>query len=245
MAREATADMGTITDLPALYRLMAWLSPSYPVGAFSHSHGLEWAVEAGDIRDGEELRNWIVDVLQQGGGRQDAVLLAATWRATTGNDPEAFREVAELSGVLAPSRERQVETMSQGAAFHRITTSAWPVPTSPHPMPPSPDWAPGEEASLAYPVAVGHAAARHQVPLDLALHAYLHAFVANLVSAGLRLFSYGQSEAQALIAELEPAVGGVAREAAVSTLDDIGGAALLADIASMRHETQYTRLFRT
>jgi urease accessory protein len=239
------------TDLPSLYRLLAWLSPSYPVGAFSHSHGLEWAVEVGDVTSGPELADWIRDVLLHGGGRQDALLLAAAWRTAGQGDRGAFEEVAELARALAPSRERREETLSQGQAFHRITASAWPGPGADegprgaegHLT--APRWVPPERPPLPYPVAVGFWAARHRLPLDATLHAYLHAFVANLVSAGLRLFAYGQTEAQALLAQLEPQVAEVAEVGACGTLDDLGGSALLADIASMRHETQYTRLFRT
>ena len=223
------------TDAAALYRLMAWLSPSYPVGAFSHSHGLEWAVEAGDVGDREGLRSWIADVMTFGGGRQDAILLAAAWRATMEKDWAAFEELGELAAALAPSRERQAETMSQGTAFHRATVDAWP----------SDGWTPAAGEALAYPVAVGHAAARHGLALEPVIHAYLHAFAANLVSAGLRLFSIGQTEGQRVLAALEPVTAEIASEANDATLDDLGGSALLADIASMRHETQYTRLFRT
>src|SRR5438309_626073 len=79
----------------ALYRLMAWLSPAFPVGAFSYSSGIEWAVEAGDIKDAETLKSWLGVMLAEGGGYCDAVLFAQAHRAVSGNDDKALRDVAE------------------------------------------------------------------------------------------------------------------------------------------------------
>ncbi len=225
---------GSLAD-GALYRLMAWLSPSYPVGAFTHSHGLEWVIEAGAVLDAGSLYDWIEDIALFGAGRQDAILLATSWRAVVGQNTSRLIEIAELAAALAPSKERQLETMAQGRAFKLATDAAWPVETGM-------DEAGGD---LAYPVAVGVAAAAHDVPLRPALTAYLHAFAANIVSAGVRLVPLGQTDGQRLIARLEPVIERVAEDALGADLDDLGGCVLLADIASMRHETQYTRLFRT
>lgn len=225
--------MAMTTDGSGLYRLMAWLSPSYPVGAFTLSHGLEWAVENGTVPDAAALAAWVEDVLEHGGGRQDAILFACAWRARRAGDPSSLAEIVELAAALNPSKERRTETLSQGDAFQKITETAWPA---------SPPWPQGP---LAYPVAVAIAAADHGVALEAALVAYLHAFAANIVSAGVRLVPLGQSDGQRTIARLEPTIARIAAEAETSTLDDLGGCAFLADIASMRHETQYTRLFRT
>ncbi|WP_018700148.1 urease accessory protein UreF [Amorphus coralli] len=221
------------TEAGALYRLMAWLSPSYPVGAFTLSHGLEWSVEDGTVTDLASLAGWVEDVLAQGGGRQDAILFVAAWRARRQHDIPVLAEIVELAAALNPSKERRTETLSQGDAFRTITETAWPAEES---------WPDGR---LAYPVAVAIAAADHGIALAPALVAYLHAFSANIVSAGVRLIPLGQSDGQRAIARLEPAIAALAAEAETSTLDDLGGCALFADIASMRHETQYTRLFRT
>jgi urease accessory protein len=224
-------------DNASLYRLMAWLSPSYPVGAFSHSHGLEWAVEAGDVTDAATLSDWIEAVLRFGTGRQDAILLAGAWRSASTGDAAGLREVAELAAALAPSKERGVETMAQGRAFAIATSAAWPAAAEF-----AGEWDPMD---VAYPIAVGAAAAQHAVALAPTLVAFLHAFAANLVSAGVRLVPLGQTDGQRVVAGLETVVAEIAAEARTTTLDDLGGCILLADIASMRHETQYTRLFRT
>jgi len=207
----------------ALWKLTAWLSPSYPVGAFSYSHGLEWAVEAGDVSDRETLTAWVTDCLQHGAGRTDAILLAHAHADPT--NPET----AELATALQPSRERLLEASAQGTAFARATTDAW----GPE-LPPAP-----------YPVAVGQAAAAHGLPVEETVFLYLHAFAANLVSAGVRLIPLGQTDGQRALAALMPVARAVAADALSSPLDSIGGCAFRADIASMRHETQYTRLFRS
>jgi urease accessory protein len=239
--------MGTVMRTPmtdkdlqpaALYRLMAWLSPSFPVGAFSYSSGIEWAVEAGDIKDAGTLKAWLAVMLGEGGGYCDAVLFANAHRAVSNGDDKALRDVAELAAAFAPSKERHLETTAQGNAFVEAMRAAWPnsaidrlkaVWTGP----------------VAYPVAVAVASAGHGIALEPALAAYLQAVAANWVSAGVRLIPLGQSDGQRVLAALEAAVAATARRALAARLDDIGSSALRADLASARHETQYTRLFRS
>ena len=223
---------------PALYRLMAWLSPSYPVGAFSYSSGIEWAVEAGDIKDAESLRGWLAAMLAGGAGFCDAVLLAAAHRTVTANDDQAVRDVAELAAALAPSKERHLETTAQGNAFVVATQAAWPTPALDRLKA---VW----DGPVAYPVAVGVAAAGHGIALEATLSAFLQAVAANWVSAGVRLIPLGQTDGQRVLAALEEMVAATAQRALAGTLDDLGSAAFRADLASARHETQYTRLFRS
>ena len=225
-------------DAAALYRLMAWLSPAYPVGAFSYSSGLEWAVEAGDITDGETLRRWLAVVISEGGGFCDAVFFASAHGAAEAGDASALRAVAELAAAFAPSKERYLETTAQGAAFVMATRAAWACAALDR-------LATAWDGPIAYPVAVGVAAAGHGIAAELALPAFLHALAANLISAGVRLIPLGQTDGQRILAAIEPAVIATAKRALKTPLEDIGGAAFRADIASMRHETQYTRLFRT
>ena len=98
---------------------------------------------------------------------------------------------------------------------------------------------------MVYPVAVGIVSAAHGVPLAAVLHAFLHAVVSNWISAGSRLIPLGQTDSQRVLAQLEPAVAATAHRAITATLDDLGSATFRADLASLRHETQYTRLFRS
>ena len=218
----------------ALYRLMTFMSPAYPVGAFAWSGGLEWAIEAGDVRDAATLTDWLATLTDCGSVGCDAALFCRAFRAAAGDD-EGLAEVAELAAALAGSRERFLETTAQGAAFLAITRAAWPAPaldrlTAAWDGPP------------AYPVAAAVACAGHGIPLGPALDAFLHALVSNLVSAGVRLVPLGQTDGQRVLSALEVPL---AAAAARALSGDMAVAAVRADIASMRHETQYTRLFRS
>jgi urease accessory protein len=225
-------------DPAALYRLMAWLSPAYPVGAFSYSSGIEWAVEAGDIVNATTLQRWLTVMIGEGGGFCDAVFLAHAFRAIEHDGEPALRLVAELAAAFAPSKERHLETTAQGRAFLDTTRAAWPTASLDRLVA---AW----DGPIALPVAVGAACAGHGIALEPALHAYLHAFTANLISSGVRLIPLGQTDGQRVLAALEPVVASTAARALVTALDDVGSAAFRGDIASMRHETQYTRLFRS
>jgi urease accessory protein len=220
-----------MTEVATLARLMTWLSPAFPVGSFAYSHGLERAIHDGLIRDRQSLREWLEALLGQGSAWNDAVLLAETWRQTRAG--EDIAEVAELAEAMSGSRERHMETMLQGGAFVDAM-AAWSG------EPPA-----GGEGPIAYPVAVGSAAARHGIALADALTAYLHAFASNLVQACVRLIPLGQRDGVATLAALEPVILRTAQRAAGSTLDDLGACAIRADILSMNHETQYSRVFRS
>jgi urease accessory protein len=225
-------------DSPALYRLMAWLSPSYPVGAFSYSHGLEWLVEAGTVHDRSTLVDWLSQILLLGSGRNDAIFFARAHHAAASDDLDLLRRLAELSAAYAASRERQLETTQQGNAFSDVTRRTWQSATLDRLLV-------RYRAPLSYPVAVAVAAADHGIALKPALDAYLHAFAANLISAGIRLVPLGHSDGQRALMEIELAVAGAADAGFEGDLSALGGTTLLADIASMRHEMQYTRIFRS
>jgi urease accessory protein len=218
--------------------LMIWLSPSFPVGSFAYSHGIEWAVEAGDVTNAESCGAWLADLLQHGGGWSDAVLLAAAHRAVASGDDAALAAAAELAAALAPSKERRLETLKQGDAFLLAARGAWPCAALDRVKV---AW----KGETAFPVALAVASAGHGIPLQVTLEAYLIAFVTNLVSAAVRLVPLGQTDGTKIIARLAPLAREIATRAQQSTLDDIGGAAFRSDIASMRHETQHTRLFRS
>jgi urease accessory protein len=222
----------------ALYRLMAWLSPAYPVGAFSYSSGIEWAVEAGDITDADTLRQWLAVMLGDGGGFCDAVFFVHAHRAITADDAPALRAVAELAAALVPSKERFLETTAQGRAFVEATRAAWPCLALARL---EAAW----NGPVALPVAVGVACAGHGIGCEIALPAFLHALAANWISAGVRLIPLGQTDGQRVLAALEETVAATAARALSTALDDIGSAAFRADLATMRHESQYTRLFRS
>jgi urease accessory protein len=225
-------------EAAALYRLMTWLSPAFPVGAFSYSSGIEWAVEAGDIADAASLRGWLASMLADGSGFCDAVFLAQAHRAVSLGDDAAFRDIAELASAFVPSRERALETSAQGRAFMDIARAAWHCDALEQ-------MSSRCEGTIVYPVAVGLVSAAHAIPLAPTMHAFLHALTSNWISAGARLVPLGQTDSQRVLASLEPVVVATAKRALQACLDDLGSATFRADLASMRHETQYTRLFRS
>jgi urease accessory protein len=223
----------------ALYRLLAWLSPAYPIGGFSYSHGIETAVEEGLVVNRPSLVAWLQSVLGAGTGRVDGALFAAAWRAADAQDWPAFDAVAERAAAWRGTSEMALESRQQGGSFLSITRTAWPHPDL--------DVAHRRlEGEIALPVAVALAAAAHGIALEAALEAYLHAFTANLISAAVRTVPLGQSDGQIALASLEGAVRQALEAAlAVGDLDEVGTATPLLDWCSLRHETQYTRLFRS
>ncbi len=222
----------------ALFRLMTWLSPSFPVGSFSYSSGIEWAVEAGDIHDMATLQDWLTAMLLDGAGFCDGIFLCHTHRAVVAGDSDALSEIAELAAAFTPSRERHLETTAQGRAFVGIARSAWNCESL--------DMLAAHVAGpVTYPVAVGVLTAGHRISLVSALHAFLHATASNWISAGVRLVPLGQTDSQRTLAAIEPVIAATADKSFNAALDDLGSATFRADLAGMLHETQYTRLFRS
>jgi urease accessory protein len=212
----------------AIMRLLTWLSPGFPTGAFAYSHGLEWAVETHDVCDGETLSAWLNDVIAHGSARTDTILLRHAHRAS--NDPSSLRNIVALALATAAGRERYDEALAQGRAFLRAA-AGWGVPDLPEATP--------------YAVAVGAMAGAHGIDEDITAGAYIQTFASNLISAAVRLVPLGQTTGLQVLSALEPVILRTVAATQQATLDDLGGCAFRSDIAAMRHETQYTRLFRS
>ena len=224
-----------------LYRMLAWFSPGFPIGAFSYSHGLETAAERSIVHDRETLQRWVAAVLTQGAGRMDADTFRDAHRAASTHDLKALTAANRRGLAFRATSEMALETAAQGAAFLAACRAAWPEPFIDR-------WgAMLDEAgeTVCHAAAAGAASARADIPLGCAMTAYLQAVAANLVSAGLRLGIVGQTDGQRILAALEPVVGTAVANALVRDPSAFGGAALAVDLASMAHETQYSRLFRS
>jgi urease accessory protein len=222
-----------------LYRLLAWLSPGFPVGAFSYSQGLETAAESGAVHDRTSLQNWISAVLTLGSGRVDADMLLEAHQAAVADDVDGLVDANRRGLAFRATAEMALETAAQGAAFLDICRAAWPDPFLAR-------WAARlDDGAACYAIAVGAAMARAGIPAACALAGYLQAMSANLVSAGLRLGIIGQSDGQRIVAALEPVIGAAAAAASGRPRDRFGTATFAVEVASMTHETQYTRLFRS
>jgi urease accessory protein len=224
-----TTSTGTNTgtgSYTGLLTLAQWLSPAYPVGAFAYSHGLETAIQSGRVATPQELQLWLSDLLHHGSGRNDCILLRAAYHS---GDATTLAHVNATALAFAASAERRMETELQGDAFCQTTAAIWG----------------GELSGLAYPVAVGAAAAQLNLDLTLTAGLYLQAFTSNLVSAAVRLVPLGQTAGQAVLAALTPDCTTIAMDTQRSTLDDLQGSVFLSDIAAMTHETLQPRIFRS
>ena len=227
----------TITMIPDadLFRLMAWTSPAYPVGGFSYSHGIEMAGEEGRLIRRDDLVRYIESVLRHGAGRVDAVLFAQAHRAP---DDAALDAIAELAAAWRGTAETALEATQQGGSFASVTVSAWPDARFA-------GFARRHRGRLSHAVAFGAAAGMAGITLRPALFAFLQGFCANLVSAGVRLIPLGQTDGQLATAALLPIISACTDDALTTSLEELGTASPLLDMLSMRHETQYTRLFRS
>jgi urease accessory protein len=225
----------------ALLRQQSWLSPAFPTGSYSYSHSIEWAVEAGHIHDRESLVDWLDADLRYGSGRNEAIFFNEAWRCASSNDSDKLLELAELAAAFRGTAEFALESSQQAAACLAMVRRVWPDPITEklsellaerHILP-------------AMAVILGVHSARQSIPSTLAVPAFLQSYVANLVTAGVRLIPLGQTDGQLAIAGLEDAVLTASEQAAQATISELGSAAFMVDLASASHETQYTRLFRS
>ena len=222
--------------------LAAMFSPTFPIGAFSYSHGIEAAITSGDVVDAATTYKWIKMILHGGSGRNDAILMANAYKAanpsaTEGTDLADARNaeikvINELAFALSPGAERAQESRELGINFTRILEQVYQLNL-------------GLSPPLAYPVAAGLATRYLRCELRLSLSFFLQSFIGNLISVAVRAVPLAQSDGQIILARLMPAMAAVADEAAGTTLADVGGHAILADHASIVHETLETRIYRT
>jgi urease accessory protein len=225
----------------ALLRLQSWLSPAFPIGAYSYSHGLEQVVELGYVRDLTSLLEWLKADLRYGSVRNEAIFFSEAWNSARSCERARLLEVAEVAAAYRGTAEFALESSQQAAAALTVLRSGWPDPLL--------DWLSdtlsGREIPPALAVVIAARSARQGIPLRFALPAFLQSYVGNLVTAAVRLIPLGQTAGQLAIAELEPEVLAASAQAEEGTLADLGSAAFVLDLVSMAHETQYTRLFRS
>ncbi len=225
----------------SLLRLQSWLSPAFPIGAYSYSHALEWAVEAAYIRDRKTLVEWLGVDLRYGSGRNEAIFFCEAWRNADDHDRARLFQTAELAAAYRATQEFALESSQQGSAALSMLNEVWPDRIV-HWL-----WRSMRDRGVqpALSVVLGVRLARQHIPLRLALPAFLQSYIANQVTAGVRLIPLGQTDGQIAIAELEEAVLAASAQAEKASIEDLGSAAFMVDLASVAHETQYTRLFRS
>lgn len=224
-----------------IFRLAAWLSPAFPIGAYTYSSGLEYAIESKLVSDTVSLENWLADLIRIGSSAVDGSFFCLAHRAATAGDQDALGDLVEWADALRPTVELALESAAQGEAFLRTIRAAWPhdgiemLAAVSH----------KKQRKPAYAVTVGATCGFHGIPLDDALPVFLHALVANLVSAAVRIIPLGQTDGQRVTAAMESVIVDNIEMIRNRTLDELGSATPIIDWASMQHETQYTRLFRS
>jgi len=225
----------------AFLKLQTWLSPAFPIGSYSYSHGLEKAIEAGDIQDRKSLVDWLNADICYGSARNEAIFFGEAWRCATDKDGAKLFKIAELAAAFRGTSEFALESSQQATACLAMVRQVWPDRAL--------DWLSEilseRQVQPALAVVLGVCLARQGIPACVALPAFLQSYMANLVTAGVRLIPLGQTDGQLAIAELEEAILAASAQAQNATIDDLGSAAFMVDLASMGHETQYTRLFRS
>jgi urease accessory protein len=221
----------------AFLRLQSWLSPSFPNGAYSYSHGLEWAAEAGHIRDRSSLVDWLEADLCYGSGRNEAIFFSEAYRCVIEGDQAQLTRVAELAAAFRGTSEFALESSQQATACLTTLRQVWPHRIL--------DLFLEMSCQPVLAVVLGARSASERIPVRAALPAFLHCYVANLVIAGVRLIPLGQTDGQLAISALEDAVLSASAQGNCATLDDLGSAGFMVELASIAHETQYTRLFRS
>ena len=225
----------------SLLRLQSWFSPAFPTGSYSYSHGIEWAVEAGHLHDRESLVDWLEADLRYGSGRNEAIFFIEAWRCAVGDERAKLFEIAEMAAVFRGTSEFALESSQQAAACLATLRQVWPDCLL--------DWLSEilseRRVQPALAVVLGIGAARQGILAGVALPAFLQSYVANLVTAGVRLIPLGQTDGQLAIAKLEEAALAATAQAEKAAIEDLGSAAFMVDLCSMAHETQYTRLFRS
>lgn len=220
---------------------MTWLSPAFPIGSYCYSHGLESAVELGYVTNESNLYEWIVNILNYGTGKNEAILFNHIYTLTKNKAWEALNPAIQIMHALRPSYELWMESTHQGEAFLSTMKQVWP-----HPLLEQLETCLQQvNAKPSLVLAVAFVAALHNIEPEVALANYLHAFCANLVSAGVRLIPLGQTMGQQILKQLNDDIMPFIKKVEKLSITDLSSATLLLDWLSIKHETQYTRIFRS
>jgi urease accessory protein len=212
------------TEAPDLLLLLNWMSPTFPIGSFAYSHGLEWEIASGHMKTAADVEGWIRDVISSGSGWNDAVLFAHCSNGDIAN-------LNALALALSGSAERYQETTQLGRNF-AMASAVW-------------TGIPAGEGDIAYPIAAGEACARLGLSSEATLMAFLQSFCAALVSVAVRLVPLGQTQGLVILRNLAGDIAAITARALKATLDDLGGNCLAAEMAAIAHETLEPRVFRT
>lgn len=232
-----TASTSTDADV-SLARLLRLASPALPVGAYSYSQALEWAVESGTVHDAATAENWIADVLAVSIVRCEAPVWVRLHAACAANDSHAFARWNEFFLAARETAELRAETVQMGRSLVALLARAGELPEAPRALLATLD-------EPVFPAAFACAASAWRIAPRAGLTAYLFSWAENQAIAAVKLVPLGQSAAQDILARVIAALPGALDQAFALEDEAIGSLAFGLAIASCRHETQYSRLFRS
>ena len=221
-----------------MYYLLTWFSPSFPIGSYAYSHGLEYAIESKIVKNTSDLSDWISDFLHYGTCYNDGIIISNAYDAVTKNNLKKLEEISLIAKAFKPTKEISLESYQQGVSFAHAVSKSLNCKKFDKLITII-------NENISYVIAVACAGAVCNInKLDL-VNAYFHAFISNLISAALRLMSIGQTESQILIIKFKKEVELLTNKILLNSLDDLGSSVLIGDWCSAKHEKQYSRLFRS
>ena len=201
--------------------LHTWFSPSFPIGSYSFSHGLESMIENKLIKDKQEINDYIKSILYHGTCKNEIILIKFAYKGLELND---------FALSLCSSKERKIETLAMGNNFRKILKDSWQ-----YELP----------ENTAYPVAIGIAANFFKLPLKLTVISFLQSFISNLINICVKHIPIGQKIGQDCLINSFALIREVVKKNESCTLDDIGGICFNSDIHSIKHENLKTRIYKT
>jgi urease accessory protein len=226
--------MNGLTDAPLL-RLLQLSSPALPIGAFAYSQGLEYAVSAGWVTDEESARSWIVGILSEAVARLDLPVLARCHSAWASGDTSGAAEQSRFLLACRESRELVLEDQHLGQSLARVLTG--------HGIEAARPWIRDPDATFAALYALG--ATAWQIPLRAALLGYAYTWAEAQTGALSRVLPLGQLAVQRILFHVTGGAAATTDLALTIPNDEIGSFSPTHALASILHETQYTRLFRS
>jgi len=222
-----------LVDSLALLRLLQLASPALPVGAYSYSEGLEALADTGKVHDSTSLQHWLVQELQYGAVRLEAAVMLRTYDAASTQDYPTLQKWNNWLSAAKETAELRQQSWQMGGSLLRLLQEIQPLQVLDYPSP------------CNFAIAFGLAAASWQIDREAALLGYLHSWATNLVTAGIKLIPLGQTAGQQLLLDLHGNLTQAASAIMLLQDEELTSCGWGLALASMAHETQYTRLFRS
>lgn len=222
----------------ALLRLLQLASPALPVGAYSYSDGLENLVETDVINNQKSLSMWLEQELQCGAIRLEAAIMLRAYDCTNSNNCEGLSYWNYWLTAIKETTELREQSWQMGGSLIGLLRDLQPQQKMQNLVS-----AVGKPCN--YAIAFGIGAAYWQIDLKAAVLGYLHSWASNLIGAGVKLIPLGQTTGQKLLLQLDTRIALTTQEILTLEDEDLSSCGWGLSLASMAHETQYTRLFRS